>query len=251
LKKLRSILITGSGSGIGAAIAQRLSATGVGIVLHALKNQEGCETVAEKVMAAGGDAVISLGDLSDPAIAEGLVQRAVDQFGGLDILIANAGFPEPKQFGMLDRSDLDRCYQVITAGFFHMATVALPYLKQSSAGRVVAISTLNAHVFRGDYPVYPASASAKAGLEALARSLAIQLGPSGITVNVVAPGVIYANPEVVKTFFSEEELKNIAQKIPLGRLGKAEEIAAVVGFLASPEASYLTGQIIHVNGGIN
>lgn len=251
LSRLRSILITGSGSGIGAAIAQRLAGTDVGIVLHARENQQGCEQVAEKVRVAGGDAVISLGDLSDPNIAEGLVQRAVDHFGGLDVLIANAGFPEPKLFGTLDRSDLDRCYKVITAGFFHMATAAIPYLNQSSAGRVVAISTLNAHVFRGDYPVYPASASAKAGLEALARSLAIQLGPSGITVNVVAPGVIYANPEVIKTIFTEEELENIALKIPLRRLGKAEEVASVVGFLVSPEASYLTGQIIHVNGGIN
>ena len=241
----RSILITGSGSGIGAAIAQKLAETDVGIVLHALENQVGCERVAENVMAAGGNAVISLGDLSDPTIAEGLVQTAIEHFGGLDVLIANAGFPEPKLFGDLERADLDRCYQVITAGFFHMATVALPYLKQSPAGRIVAISTLNAHVFRGDYPVYPASASAKAGLEALVRSLAVQLGPNSVTVNAVAPGPVWT-PLIPSTIPDHEKF---GDNTPIGRPGQPAEIAPVYVFLASAAASYVSGATIPATGG--
>jgi len=246
----RVALVTGSGSGIGAAVARRLARPGTCLLLHARNNRAGCEATAEAVRSAGAQAEIVLGDLSDPDVADTLVKSTIEAFGGLDVLVANAGFPILKGFGDVTTEDMDYAYRVISAGFCQMATAAMPYLEKSSHGRVVAISSLNVHTFRNDFPVFPASAAAKAGIEALARALAVQLSPTGTTVNVVAPGMINANPEHLGELFEPQELERISGLIPLGRLGRAEEVAAMIDFLVSEDASYITGQVIHVNGGI-
>ena len=245
-----SILVTGSGSGIGAAIARRLARPGVGIVIHAHKNKDGCERVATEMRAKGAEAVVHLADLADPAGARSCVDKAVSAFGGLHTLVANAGFPDLRVWGDLDRAGIDNCYKVIAGGFFEMCTRALPHLKAAGPrGRVVAISTLNAHVFRRTYPIYPGSAAAKAALEALVKTLAVQLAPTSATVNCVAPGIIEKDKDTIQ-FYSDEGWAPLIANVPLGRLGKPDEVAAVVGFLCSADASYVTNQVIHVNGGI-
>ena len=247
--KKRSILVTGSGSGIGAATVRRLAAPDTAILIHALTNGTGCEKVAAEAQAKGAETAIVLGDLGDDAFAADLIDETVGRFGGLDVLIANAGFPDLRVFGDLDRDGLDRCYRVVAGGFFQMADRAFPHLKKAKDGRVLAVSTLNAHLFRNTYPVYPASAAAKAGLEALAKSLAMQLAPFGVTVNCVAPGLTFKERDT-EQFYDDEEMAPMVAQIPLGRIGRTDEIAAVIAFLAGLDASYVTGQVIHVNGGI-
>lgn len=246
---MRRILVTGSGSGIGAATARKLAGPDTAVVVHALKNRAGCESVAAELRQAGAKAHIVMADIAQPEEADRLIDETVTALGGLDVLVANAGFPELKRFGELDRADLDRCYGVILGGLFQMANRALPALQQAREGRVVAISTLNAHVFRPNYPICPASAAAKAGSEALIRSLAIELAPYAVTANCVAPGLI-AKDAGTEQFYDEEQMKPLLAHIPLARVGQPAEVAAMIDFLCSPAAGYVTGQVIHVNGGI-
>jgi 3-oxoacyl-[acyl-carrier protein] reductase len=244
---LRSMLITGSGSGIGAATARRLAQPGVGLLIHALHNRKGCEEVAAEVRARGAEAVVMLGDLAESGTVAELVDQTVKSFGGLSVVIANAGFPLRRLIGELDRAELDYCLSAITGSFFELVTAAYPHLRNAADARVVATSTHNAHVFRPDYPVYPASGAAKAGLEAMVRAVSVQFAPDKITVNAVVPGLIRKTGE---QFLTEREWREFALKVPLGRIGEPEEVAALIAFLVSTDASYITGQTIHVNGGL-
>lgn len=246
-----SILITGAASGIGAATARALARPGANLLLHAKSNRGGLELVAADVESSGGRAILALGDLEDPATGGRLVETAVETFGSLDTLVSNAGFPLRPLIGDLARDELDHAYAVIPGGFFALTSAALPHLKAAGPrGRVVAISTHNAHLFLPGYLNFPASAAAKAALETLVKSLALQLAPDGITVNAIAPGLIAKDKTSGEQTLSPAEWQNLKARIPMGDLGNPADIAATVAFLCSPSARYITGQIIHVDGGL-
>ncbi len=246
---MRSILITGAASGIGAATARAFAAPGVGLLLHTRKNREGVERVAATVRQAGAMAEIMLGDLADPTVAPALVAGATRTFGGLDVLVSNAGFADRTAFGTLTDAAMATSVEAVQGAFFRLARAALPVLAERGNARVVAISSFVAHVFRPGVTLFPASAVAKAGVEALVRVLAMELAPSGGTVNAVVPGLIRkdagAHAAMTPAQFAEQ-----TARIPLARLGEPDDVASVVRFLASEAAGYVTGQCVHVSGGL-
>ncbi len=245
----RTILITGAASGIGAATARRVAAPGARLLLHTRKNRDGLDAVAEAARAAGARAETVLGDLADPAVPPALVGAATDRFGGLDQIVANAGAADRRPLGELDADGLHAAQRLILDGFFHLVTAALPALQASDWGRVVAVSSFVVHVTGSKGDLFPATAAAKAGVEALARALAFQLAPHGATVNCVAPG--YTRKDATgHSALPPESWKAAEAIIPMGRLGTPDDAAGVIAFLLSRDAAFVTGQTVHVNGGL-
>lgn len=243
------VIITGASSGIGARLAERLARPGVGLMLHARKSRDKLDQVAALARTAGSDVAIVLGDLSDAGVAEGIVAKTVERFGRLDAVVANAGFPILKSFDESTRADIDYGFSGNLISFFMLAKAAKPHLAAAGGGRIVAIGSFTAHVFRTDLPQFPASAASKGGLEVAVRSLALDFAPLGVTVNCIVPGFIEKDGGTEDSV-SEERLREARARIPLSRLGKPEEVAGAVAFLLSDDAGYITGQSLHVNGGL-
>ncbi len=246
----RVILITGASSGIGAAAARALAAPDTALMLHARANRAGAEKVADFVRGAGAEALVLEGDLAEPETVRRLVDQTVGKFGRLDVVVSNAGFADRRAIGEIDRAGWDASLAVMTSAFFELATAAKPWLvKAGAAGRMIGVSSFVAHAFARGLMTFPASAAAKAGIEALARALAADLAPSGATVNCVAPGFIEKDAGS-HAAVPRAGMDEVNRSIPMGRYGKPAEVAALIAFLCSPAAGYITGQTIHVNGGV-
>ena len=245
----RAVIITGSSSGIGAALARQLAPEGAGLVIHARHNTGGCEEVASDCRAMGAETAVVLGDIGQAETSCQLVEAAQTSFGRLDGVVANAGLPILKGFQEASREELDYALAANLSGFFELASAALPHLRKSDCPRIVAVGSLNARVFTPGFINFPISGASKGGLESMVKGLALELAPEGIPVNCVVPGLIEKD-EGIGDGIDAEATAQMRAYLPMGRLGKPQEVAAAIAFLLSPAASYITGECLGIGGGV-
>lgn len=249
--KDKVVLITGASRGIGAAIAREFAAEGATVAVNYLKNTEAAENVAADCQSAGGDATAFRADVTDDGATSALVENVLQTFGKIDVLVNNAFRPytfDPenrRMFWDLDWAD----YQVQIDGALRsthgLCKAVLPAMKKQAQGAIVNIST--DLVARPSIP-YHDYTTAKAALIGFSRNLAVELGPMGIRVNCVAPGIVYPTEGTRGT---KEDVKDaIIGQTPLKRLARPEDVAGPVLFLASPWSGFMTGQTLYVDGGL-
>jgi 3-oxoacyl-[acyl-carrier protein] reductase len=240
----RVALVTGASRGIGRACALALGDAGAAVAVGFSTNAGAAEEVAGRLREAGGRAVTLGADLADPAAAAALVERTVAELGGVDIVVNNAGITRDNLAVRISDADWDAVIAVDLSAAFRVCRAALRPMLRRREGRIINISSVAGVVGNPGQANYSA---AKAGLIGLTKALCREVGSRGITVNAVAPGFIATD---MTTALSGDLLEAATATVPLRRLGSPDEVAAAVRFLALPEAAYITGHVLHVDGGL-
>lgn len=243
-EQLSTALVTGGSRGIGKAIAETLAKAGYQVYLTYVSKADEAEAVARNIVAAGGKACAFRLDVADAeAVAAFFKERIKDQVE-LDVLVNNAGITKDGLMLRMKDEDFDRVIQTNLRGAFVCVREAAKIMTRQRHGRIINISSVVGQMGNAGQINY---ASAKAGLIGLTKALAKEEGPSGITVNCVAPGVIETD---MMAAFTAEDKAALAEETPVGRLGTADEVAKLLVFLAGEDAGYITGQVFGVNGGL-
>jgi 3-oxoacyl-[acyl-carrier protein] reductase len=238
----RIAIVTGASRGIGRGIARLLAARGAHVVAAA--RGENARAVVDEIAAAGGQAEMATLEMTDAGGAEALVARALERHGRIDILVNNAGMTRDQLMLRMKREDWDAVIATNLTGTFALTQAVLKPMIRQRGGRIVCISSVVGQSGNAGQANYAAS---KAGIIGFAKAVALEVASRGITVNVVAPGMIETD---MTRAITESAREDWASKIPLRRLGTPDDIAAAVCFLASDEAAYITGHVLAVNGGM-
>jgi 3-oxoacyl-[acyl-carrier protein] reductase len=244
----RVAFVTGAGRGIGAATALRLAEDGARVVLADL-DLEGCKQVAAQIEQAGSQALAVTCNVADRTNVEAAFQQAVERFGRLDILVNNAGVLRDNLLFKMSDDDWETVMNVHLKGAFLCSRAAQVYMVQQKYGRIVSLSSTSALGNRGQANY----STAKAGLQGLTRTLAIELGPFGITANAVAPGFI--DTEMTRAtarrqgLDPDQVIEMASKSIPVRRVGQPRDVANAINFLASEEAGFVSGQVVYIAGG--
>ncbi|MBN8892578.1 MAG: short-chain dehydrogenase [Rhodospirillales bacterium 70-18] len=236
-------LVTGAGKNIGRAIALRLAADGATVVVNGRADAAALDSVVDEIQAQGGTAMAAVADVSRPEAVTALVDAAAARFGGIDILVSNAGLRRQTPFLQMELAEWREILSVALDGAFLLSRAVAPLMVARGGGAIVGLSGVSHHI--GVINRCHVSAS-KAGLEGLMRALAIELAPHRITCNAVAPGSI----DTTRGASAGVRPATLESGIPLGRRGSVDDIATMVRYLVGPEGSYITGQTLHVNGGV-
>ena len=240
-KPLTRALITGGSGAIGAAICRRLSRDGFHVIVHANRQIGSAEALRDELLAAGASAEAVQFDVTDPDATEQALAKLLEA-GPIQVVVNNAGIHDDAAFPGMSRTQWSRVIDVSLNGFFHVTQpLSLPMVR-TRWGRIITISSIAGITGNRGQANY---AAAKGGLHAATKSLSLELASRGITVNAIAPGIIESDMSA-QAFDAEA----ISRMVPMKRAGKPADVADLVGFLASDQASYITGQVISVNGGM-
>jgi 3-oxoacyl-[acyl-carrier protein] reductase len=237
----RRALVTGGSGGIGSAICRRLAADGYSVIVHANGNLDKAQAVAADISASGGQAQAVAFDVTDAAATAAALETLLEG-GPIQVLVNNAGIHDDAVFPGMQLAQWQRVLDVSLNGFFHVTQPLTMPMIRTRWGRIITITSVAAVAGNRGQVNYSA---AKGALHAATKSLALEVASRGITVNAVAPGII--NTAMTQDSFSAEVIQ---QMVPMKRAGKAEEVADLVGFLASERAAYISGQVISINGGM-
>lgn len=243
--KGRTAIVTGSGRNIGRAIALSFGRLGANVIVNGHRDRAAAEAVADEVRAAGGQALVHMADVADDAAVKAMVDAAAAQFDSVDIVVSNVAMRQKQAFLDITPQDWQAVLQTNLTPAFYLARHAIPHMRTGRWGRLVLISGFDG--FWGQVTHRAHNVTAKSGLHGLAMALAREFGADGITANTVAPGAI----DTIRdwTQYGHQERARLEAEIPCGRYGKPDEVAAACDFLCSDRGAFVSGQVVHVNGG--